>query len=257
MDKKEKVIRIVLVVDKSGSMMGIAGVTVASINSFLDEQRTVEGAATVCLVLFSDRNKYQIVYDDVPVTDVPHLVAGDSYVPEGYTALHDAIGRIMTSKRETYAGDEVICVIVTDGMENDSKEYNSDTIAKLIEEYKGQGWRYVFLAANQDAVAVAGEMNISKDTAVTFSANVRGVANTAKMFSAKVSNYRKMSATGASTDMLAQSMMYSAEERSFAMGESELPTDVLAGAVPVDPPENVVVPVPPVDTQEQTDNGQQ
>jgi hypothetical protein len=48
-------------------------------------------------------------------------------------------------------------VIITDGMENSSREYSAEKVKALIERQKAQyGWEFIFLGANIDAVETAG-----------------------------------------------------------------------------------------------------
>jgi hypothetical protein len=51
----------------------------------------------------------------------------------------------------------VVC-IVTDGMENSSLEYTPEQVNDLITARKTAGWTFIFLAANQDAIAVGSTL---------------------------------------------------------------------------------------------------
>jgi hypothetical protein len=48
---------------------------------------------------------------------------------------------------------KVLAVIVTDGLENSSREVDPRTLAKLIAECERDGWTFIYLGANQDAWA--------------------------------------------------------------------------------------------------------
>lgn len=87
----------------------------------------------------------------------------DDYNPNGPTALYDAIGDTINWYRYE---EDVLMVIVTDGMENASKRYNHKQITNMLDEKeKFRGWTYVYLN-NDINVARQGEMlglNTSKN----------------------------------------------------------------------------------------------
>jgi len=67
---------------------------------------------------------------------------------------------------------KIIVAILTDGLENASSEFAHAHahIADLIAEKRAQTWEFVFLAANQDAIAAARRLSIPADDAVEFAA---------------------------------------------------------------------------------------
>lgn len=66
-------------------------------------------------------------------------------------------------------------VIITDGCENSSREYNLHQIKAIIERQKEKyGWEFIFLGANIDAIAVASHIGISADRAATYRADSAG-----------------------------------------------------------------------------------
>ena len=161
--------QIICIVDRSGSMGAIRKDAEGGLNSFINEQKEVEGGANVTIVDFDDA--YDVVCDAVDINDVePYKL-----VPRGMTALLDAIGRTVNGFQ--YDGDgKVIVVVVTDGDENRSQEYTRDQIFDLITEKKEAGWEFMFLAANQDAISAGGSMGFDADATVSFAGNSRGVA---------------------------------------------------------------------------------
>jgi hypothetical protein len=50
--------------------------------------------------------------------------------------------------------------IITDGMENASKEYDGMAIKRLVSDLKEKGWVFVYIGTNQDVDAVADSMGI-------------------------------------------------------------------------------------------------
>ena len=95
---KENYSDITVVLDRSGSMECLTNEVIGAFNTFVDEQKQVEGEATFTLVQFDDH--YEVNYDAINIQDVP-LLDETTYVPRGMTALYDAVGRaiISTGKR--------------------------------------------------------------------------------------------------------------------------------------------------------------
>jgi hypothetical protein len=115
--------------------------------------------------------------DDVtnvkPITD-------KEYQPCCCTPLYDAIGKCCT-RLERQIGDRndvaVSVTIITDGYENDSKEWTGAAVKKLIERLKEKGWLFAYIGANQDMEQV--RFNMSIDNTLEFDASPQGAE---KMF---------------------------------------------------------------------------
>jgi hypothetical protein len=67
----------------------------------------------------------------------------------------------------------VVCVI-TDGGENASREYTQAKVKEMTKHAEANGWKFVFLAANQDAFAAAQSFGSSGLYAGNFMANAAG-----------------------------------------------------------------------------------
>jgi len=86
-------------------------------------------------------------------------LAHGEYSCAGMTPLYDAVGRGIGVLDEATAGKDAakaILVVMTDGMENDSKEFNHAKITGLIRARQDAGWLIVFLGEGLD-VAKQGE----------------------------------------------------------------------------------------------------
>jgi len=200
--------QIVMVLDRSGSMDRIAKSTVEGINSFVKEQKAAEGEAFMTLVQFDDQ--YQIDYKERPLNEVLDLINGETFVPRATTALYDAIGRTIN---ELKTEDDVIFVIVTDGAENASKEFTQKDVFAKIEEKKKEGWNFLFLAANQDAMKTGGSLGISASNSMTFNTNDASVGNMYMNFSSKISDYRSAKLYSINSSDLADSLNFTDEDR--------------------------------------------
>src|SRR5262249_48619218 len=72
----------------------------------------------------------------------------------------------------------VMVVVMTDGLENASREFTSARLREMIAEAQSvHGWEFLYLGANQDAFAEAGKYGIAKQAnVINFSATDRGAA---------------------------------------------------------------------------------
>jgi hypothetical protein len=201
---KDNFTRIAIVLDRSGSMESCKESTVAGFNEFIRTQREIPGEATVKLVQFDDQ--YETVFDK-PLKECPELTQ-NTFVPRGSTALLDAQGRTIVELGQELAAlpeqerpSKVIVVTLTDGLENASKQYNLDKIGEMIREQRDKyNWDFVFLGANQDAVATAAAMSIPLPSAMSYSTSKAGVAATMAAVSHYVGAARKGNAAAFSTE---------------------------------------------------------
>jgi hypothetical protein len=200
--------QIVMVLDRSGSMDTISKATVEGINSFIKEQKAAEGTAYMTLVQFD--NEYQIDYKEKPLNEVEDLINGKTFIPRATTALYDAIGRTINEINTT---DDVIFVIVTDGAENASKEFTRENVFEKIEAKKKDGWNFLFLAANQDAMKTGGALGIAANNSMTFNANDASVGTMYMNFSSKVSDYRSAKLYSVNSNAVADSLSFNEEDR--------------------------------------------
>ncbi|MBR0352305.1 MAG: hypothetical protein IJH53_03780 [Oscillospiraceae bacterium] len=178
---KNNITELVFILDRSGSMSGLEGDTIGGFNSMIGKQKTVEGKCYVTTVLFD--SDYERIHDRVDLSEIPPLTEKEYFV-RGCTALLDALGSTIShiAKIHKYSRPEDVpehttFVIMTDGMENASRRFDSDTVKKMIEHEKEKyGWEFLFLAANIDAVETAGRMGIRADRAVNYHADRRGTS---------------------------------------------------------------------------------
>lgn len=157
---------IIIVVDRSGSMSSICEDAQGGINNFISEQKEVEGGANLTLVEFD--TEYDVVHNRADIQSVSDYLL----VPRGMTALNDAIGTAINTVKDPEG--KVIVVIVTDGGENSSREYTGSDVKDLIEAKTADGWEFVFLAANQDAIKTGGSLGIDAARSVNYVADAEG-----------------------------------------------------------------------------------
>ena len=161
------------ILDRSGSMGGLESDTIGGFNAMLRKQKAVEGDALVTTVLFSD--EYRLLHDRIAIRGVAEITDRE-YTVGGCTALLDAVGRtidkIGNAHRNTDGAERpehTVFVITTDGLENASREYSRQHVRQLISrKQEKDGWEFIFLGANIDAIAAAGEIGIHADHAARF-----------------------------------------------------------------------------------------
>jgi hypothetical protein len=170
---------IICIIDRSGSMESIKSDAIGGFNSFISQQKQEPGEAHVTIVLFDDQ--YDVIASGVRIEKVAPL-NDMTFVPRGSTALFDAIGKTLddvgarlATVPESERPGAVVVAILTDGQENASRVYSRERIAAMIKHQREvYSWDFIFLAANQDAVASARQISIDAADAVPFAPSAAG-----------------------------------------------------------------------------------
>lgn len=166
-DREEATAYVTLILDETGSMQSCKGAAIAGVNEYLKTLRRSPIPVQFTLTLFNS-SKLEVRHHATPVADVPDLIEA-TYQPADTTPLYDAIGRTLTrAGREVPHEAKKLCVILTDGLENASREYMRDGIVRMIKEWEGHGWTFVYLGADHDAWAAGGDLGIAGDNTVQF-----------------------------------------------------------------------------------------
>jgi len=139
---------IVFVMDKSGSMTSMNDEPWQGLNSFITEQKSLIPNFKFTLCFFN--NKVEFIYKNLDSEKIP-LLKKEDYKPESMTALYDAIGKTIEFQL-TQSKNNVIFVILTDGLENCSNEFDNSKIKKMINDMETENkWKIIYLGANKDA----------------------------------------------------------------------------------------------------------
>jgi uncharacterized protein YegL len=167
-----------VLVDRSGSMQVCKDDMEGGLNALIEQQAQEPGSAELSLAQFD--TEYEVLCDFVPLANAPKY----TLMPRGGTALLDAMARFIIQVGEQLAAlpendrpGTVIIHIITDGMENSSREWTDKSrVKELVEHQKHTyGWKFIFLGANMDAVAEGYSLGIDKDASLTWSPdNARG-----------------------------------------------------------------------------------
>ena len=163
---------IVIIIDKSGSMGHLSNDVVGGINTFIQEQKKLEGDVNLSMILFDGNIEHK--YDRIKLSEVNELTSSE-YRPCGSTSLYDAIGFAtshigskLNDAPENDRPSKVLFAIMTDGEDNTSKEYTAQKIKEIIDHQTSKySWEFLFMAANIDVDATAKSIGIANTLAFT------------------------------------------------------------------------------------------
>ena len=161
-----------ILLDRSGSMASIRADMEGGLNALVADQAREPGRIVVSLYKFDDT--CELAFGAVPAGEVRPI----ALEPRGSTALLDALAQTidetgvrLSAMTEARRPGKVIVVIVTDGQENASRRTNWSQAAERIVRQRDQyQWQFIFLGANMDAIAAAGQLNIAAADSMTFRA---------------------------------------------------------------------------------------
>ena len=160
--------------DETGSMDSVRDKTVSGFNEYVATLRTNETPTLLRLMTFNS-NGMNTIYSFEDVSSVREMTRGD-YKPGHLTPLYDAIARGILDTEgylEKASGEvDVIFVIMTDGLENDSKEYGRKHVFDMISKREKQGWAFTYIGANQDAWEVGRGIGISGEYTADYDADI-------------------------------------------------------------------------------------
>lgn len=168
-------VHISMVLDRSGSMEEARSDAVSAVNRYLAHVRRDQSMDARLSIVVFDSEGIDAIRDRVPVSACAD-VALDEYVPRGATPLLDAVGYsvgivdCLTGKEERR-----IMAIVTDGLENASREYTREKLKVLLErKQREDGWLVMYLGAGHDSFGQAGRIGIPARHTADFSLNAFG-----------------------------------------------------------------------------------
>lgn len=187
-----KITELVFVIDKSGSMSGLEDETIKGFNELLNKQKNEKGKALITTIFFN--TTMQFIYERKDINEVKEITLND-YRVGGCTALLDAIGNAINYIYNNQINDKEneynnMVVIITDGLENSSKEFSYEKINSLINKKQKEDWQFIFLGANIDVIKEANKMGITSDNAVSYNNDEKGVKLNYEAISLAISDIR-------------------------------------------------------------------
>lgn len=172
-----------LILDMSGSMSTIGQKEVlGSANKYIREVKKSTPNATIEVVVFD--TAYEQVIAPTPVSTVRKLTEQD-YKPRGMTALYDAMGKTAGAAKT----GRNLFVVLTDGQENSSHEFNAESLKSLIKKREKAGDSFLFLGANQDVILEAGKIGIRPQWTFNYVGTASGYAGASGIASAATSDW--------------------------------------------------------------------
>jgi uncharacterized protein YegL len=177
------VMHVVFILDRSGSMSGKEADVIGGFNSYVDElRRNPAGPVGISYLRFD--NVVELVWNDVPLADVPRMTP-DDYAVRGNTALLDAVAMTVSSIKDVTEHRYVV-IVHTDGMENASREWTVERVKTLIEERQARdNWTFAFFGEGVDAWSQAERYGYGAGQRAEYSA---ARAKDLYMANARVSN---------------------------------------------------------------------
>jgi uncharacterized protein YegL len=159
------IVHLYVLLDRSGSMAAMAEQVIAGFNRLLAEQQAVGHDARLTLVQFDDQDPHEVVLAAMPIAEIVPLRARD-FEPRGMTPLldatgaviHRAAGRVAELAAVGEGSEQPLIVTITDGEENDSREFTRRQIVDLVRAKEAEGWTFAFLGAGLDAYGEADAM---------------------------------------------------------------------------------------------------
>ena len=187
---------ITVILDRTGSMESIREDVIGGFNAFLAQQQAAPDPATLTLVQFDSQDPYEVLHAAEPIARIPALTP-ERYVPRASTPLYDAMGRGILDLEARLAAmpdaerpAKVIFVVVTDGQENASREFDRARVNRLVEAKKLLGWDFVFLSADLGAFDDAGGLGVDYAARLVFDKTAEGNRMAWDLASEKISRRR-------------------------------------------------------------------
>ena len=148
---KENFVHICAIIDESGSMYSSREDVIGGFQKLIDEQKKEkDGTCAVSLYRFATTVKKDFIGKDV------NEIEKITYEPSGLTAMNDGIGTAITEIGKWLADmDEKdrpsknLIVIMTDGAENNSREYDFASVREMIKHQEEKyNWTFIYMGTD-------------------------------------------------------------------------------------------------------------
>jgi uncharacterized protein YegL len=211
---------VIFVIDGSGSMANKATDVRGGFNTYVEELLKDDHADEYTLSATVFNEGVWPLFTQRKLSEVPKLT-DSNYSPGGGTALYDAIADTLDkikddahfcfdcgakrNKAHKFCSDcgtklngnsAFTVIIMTDGEENSSKQYRKHHIVSKIQGKEQLGnWTFVYMGANQDAMAEGTALGIASGNTVTY--NTQDTFHVYRAAAASTTaNYAAMQSTG-------------------------------------------------------------
>ena len=222
-----------IILDESGSMSGVTGHTISGCNETLNGIRSSaaedkDQLQFVSIYCFDSTNSRYII-ENTPIEKVKDMTSKD-YSPNACTPLYDAIGNTVSRLKNIAKNSDSIgkVIIITDGYENASKEWNHSSVVELIESLKKKGWIFTFMGANIDVEQTSRSLGI--DSFIEFQKTDAGMRKmfecerrSQRAYSKKMSYMRRCQVFAKASEEVREQMLSSMNENYFTDNERIAP----------------------------------
>lgn len=175
-----KTIHNLIILDESGSMESIKRETISGFNELI---QTIQASQHefpaqqhfITLVTFNGLGIRSLIVRQ-PVASLQPL-DDTRYRPQSMTPLYDAMGFSCTELEQAIRDQPdswCLVTVLTDGMENASREYAGTAIRDLVTRLSKGDWTFTYIGANHDVTRTAHDLNISN--CMSFDASPTGTA---------------------------------------------------------------------------------
>ncbi len=204
--KKDLVNRFVICLDSSGSMIGLKRAAIEAFNknvaSILDGANSSGQTSTVSLWTFGEGNsevRRKFFNEDVSLLKP---LNENTYQPSNSTPLYDCVGEAIENMRLLADSQDTsyVFIVVTDGEENYSRRFNSDSLMNLINSVVATDrWTFAFLVPPGKKNALVNKLRIPDGNVQEWATTTAGMQAAADNVSAGISNYYMTRSVGASS----------------------------------------------------------
>lgn len=178
-----------ILLDRTGSMSNIWTEALGSVNAYADDlgKDGVGLNSAVTLAVFDYQNglQFDVLRNHVGPASWRDVTSAEAS-PRGMTPLYDAIGQLV-SLAEKDDPQKAVLVIMTDGEENSSHEYDQAQARAALDRARSHGWQVVFLGAQFANFTDAGGVGMAGNQ--TMAVDKDGLAVTMQRLAKKSADY--------------------------------------------------------------------
>jgi uncharacterized protein YegL len=206
-------INLVFVIDASGSMYQSKEDVTGGFAKIINEQKAnKDGKVTVSLYTFnSDVTEHYVGKD---INEIPEF----KYNPDGMTRLNDGCGIAIDNvgkwlyerdKNGEEMPQQTLVVVMTDGLENSSREYTLEQVKnKITEQTEKYGWQFIYQGVDITTTKMAEDLGFKWKN---YSSR-KNMGNNYDVVNAVTTCYRKLASTGIDAETLSTAFCASLNE---------------------------------------------
>ncbi len=179
-----------VVLDESGSMSCRSKTTIDGYNEYLQQLKKDNVGKKVLFSLTKFASHANVVHSAELLDDIPELT-NSTYVPDGWTALYDAVANtVLDLEKRVDEDSKVLVIIMTDGQENASTDYHGaeglEKVRNLLKSKTNEkNWAFIFLGADANAWSVGASLGAT----ASIQYDVADMTGTMKKMSAGTKSY--------------------------------------------------------------------